>query len=182
MSIHKLSAGYDYLTRQVAALDATHMGHSELASYYTERGETPGVWVGGGLAGIDGLAAGDPVSAEQMRFLFGEGRHPLTAELSAQSRDSASEQFTRLGLPFKISAGDSPFRREVAGRFAAFNRSAGQPPASAVPVAERRRIRTEVAREFFRRDHGRDPMDGGSCPGFWRDCPGRRRRRSPGTT
>jgi hypothetical protein len=42
MSIHKLTAGarYDYLTRQVAALDATEKGHTGLASYYTE--ETPG--------------------------------------------------------------------------------------------------------------------------------------------
>jgi hypothetical protein len=41
MSIHKLSAGsgYDYLTRRVAALDATEKGHVGLASYYTERGE-----------------------------------------------------------------------------------------------------------------------------------------------
>jgi hypothetical protein len=32
MSIHKLTAGsgYDYLTRQVAALDATDKGHVEL--------------------------------------------------------------------------------------------------------------------------------------------------------
>ena len=45
MSMHKLTAGsgYDYLTRQVAALDATEKGHAGLASYYTERGETPGV-------------------------------------------------------------------------------------------------------------------------------------------
>jgi hypothetical protein len=44
MSIHKLSvgSGYDYLTRQVAALDATEKGHVGLASYYTERGESPG--------------------------------------------------------------------------------------------------------------------------------------------
>jgi hypothetical protein len=43
--MHKLTAGsgYDYLTRQVAALDATEKGHTGLASYYTERGETPGV-------------------------------------------------------------------------------------------------------------------------------------------
>ena len=43
MSIHKLTAGsgYDYLTRQVAALDATEKGHLGLASYYTERGEIP---------------------------------------------------------------------------------------------------------------------------------------------
>jgi hypothetical protein len=52
MSVHKLTAGsgYDYLTRQVAALDATEKGHIGLASYYTERGESPGVWIGSGLA------------------------------------------------------------------------------------------------------------------------------------
>jgi hypothetical protein len=39
MSLHKLTAGsgYDYLTRQVAAFDATEKGHTGLASYYTER-------------------------------------------------------------------------------------------------------------------------------------------------
>ena len=63
MSIHKLTAGsgYDYLTRQVAALDATEKGHLGLASYYTERGEAPGVWLGSGMAGIDGLSTGDVV-------------------------------------------------------------------------------------------------------------------------
>ena len=67
MSIHKLSAGsgYDYLTRQVAALDATEKGHVGLASYYTERGETPGAWIGSGVAGIDGLNAGDAVTASR---------------------------------------------------------------------------------------------------------------------
>ena len=82
MSIHKLSAGsgYDYLTRQVAALDATEKGHVGLASYYTERGETPGAWIGSGMAGIDGLSAGDAVTAEQMRALFGAGMHPLAAQ------------------------------------------------------------------------------------------------------
>ena len=50
MSLHKLTAGsgYDYLTRQVAALDSTERGYTGLASYYSERGETPGVWVGAG--------------------------------------------------------------------------------------------------------------------------------------
>ena len=33
--------------------------------------ETPGQWVGSGMAGIDGLAAGDVVTAEQMQALFG---------------------------------------------------------------------------------------------------------------
>ena len=61
MSMHKLTAGsgYDYLTRQVAAQDVTEKGHTGLASYYAEKGETPGVWVGSGLIGIDGIQAGD---------------------------------------------------------------------------------------------------------------------------
>src|SRR5215212_10498039 len=79
MSVHKLTAGsgYDYLTRQVAALDATEKGQTGLASYYAERGESPGVWIGSGLDGIAGLAAGDPVTAAQMRALFGCGLPPL---------------------------------------------------------------------------------------------------------
>ena len=50
MSMHKLTAGsgYDYLTRQVAALDSTEKGNTGLAAYYTERGEKPGVWIGAG--------------------------------------------------------------------------------------------------------------------------------------
>jgi hypothetical protein len=108
MSLHKLTAGagYDYLTRQVAALDATEKGHTGLASYYTERGETPGVWIGSGLVGIDGLAAGDPVTAEQMRALFGCGLHPL-AELRQQQLEGPDlsardfQEVTRLGVPFR---------------------------------------------------------------------------------
>jgi hypothetical protein len=44
MSLHKLSAGhgYDYLIRQVAALDATHRARTDLASYYAERGACRG--------------------------------------------------------------------------------------------------------------------------------------------
>jgi hypothetical protein len=96
MSLHKLTAGsgYDYLTRQVAALDATDKGHIGLASYYTERGESPGVWVGSGMEGIDGLDVGDPVTAEQMRALFGCGLHPL-AELRLQQMDVIGLQHRR---------------------------------------------------------------------------------------
>jgi hypothetical protein len=88
MSLHKLTAGsgYDYLTRQVAALDATEKGHVGLAAYYTERGESPGVWVGSGMDGIDGLDVGDPVTAEQMRNLFGCGLHPSVDKQRADLR------------------------------------------------------------------------------------------------
>ena len=67
MGLHKLIAGsgYDYLTRHVAALDATEKGHVGLATYYTERGESPGAWVGSGMDGIAGVDAGDPVTADR---------------------------------------------------------------------------------------------------------------------
>ena len=134
MSMHKLTAGsgYDYLTRQVAALDATEKGHTGLASYYAERGESPGVWIGSGLDGIDGLTAGDPVTAEQMRALFGCGLHPL-AELRQQQLEGPDltrrdfQDVARLGAPFKIVDGVvSPFRLEVARRIGAIN-SGGRP-------------------------------------------------------
>ena len=165
MSIHKLTAGsgYDYLTRQVAALDATHKGHVGLASYYTARGETPGAWIGAGLAGIDGLTAGDPVTAEQMKALFGLGLHPLAAQRQAQLQgpdltDADYQAVTRLGAPFKVFDNDiSPFRVEVARRIAAVNQADGLPGDWPVPAAMRARIRTEVATEYFRAEHGRDP-------------------------
>ena len=52
MGLHKLTAGdgYLYLIRQVAAADATDRGRPSLADYYTSKGETPGRWMGRGLA------------------------------------------------------------------------------------------------------------------------------------
>ena len=167
MSVHKLTAGsgYDYLTRQVAALDATEKGHTGLASYYTERGESPGVWIGSGMDGIDGLAAGDPVTAEQMRALFGCGLHPL-AELRQQQlegpdlTDQDFQNVARLGAPFRIVDNDlRPFRVEVAKRIAALNTAIGWPADASIAAADRARVRTQVAREFFRAEHGREPVD-----------------------
>jgi len=166
MSIHKLSAGsgYDYLTRQVAALDATEKGHIGLASYYTERGESPGVWIGSGMDGIDGLAAGDPVTAEQMRALFGCGLHPLAElQLQLEGPDLTTQDFqnvARLGAPFRIVDNDlHPFRVEVAKRVAALNTATGWPVDASIAAADRARVRTQVAREFFRTEHGREPVN-----------------------
>jgi conjugative relaxase-like TrwC/TraI family protein len=167
MSVHKLTAGsgYDYLTRQVAALDATEKGHTGLVSYYTERGESPGVWIGSGMDGIDGLAAGEPVTSEQMRALFGCGLHPL-AELRQQQLegpDLTTQDFqnvARLGAPFRIVDNDlRPFRVEVAKRIAALNTAIGWPADASIAAADRARVRTQVAREFFLTEHGREPTD-----------------------
>ncbi len=128
--------GYEYLTRQVAALDSTEKGTTPLADYYTAKGEAPGRWVGSGLVSLDGLVAGDTVTAEQMKHLFGMGAHPLTGQ--------------PLGSPYKIYGTDGVdgFNVEVGLRL-------GRNPSG----AERARVRSEVAREFFVADHGREPRD-----------------------
>ena len=183
MSVHKLTAGsgYDYLTRQVAALDATEKGHTGLASYYTERGESPGVWIGSGLDGIDGLNVGDPVTAEQMRALFGCGLHPL-AELRQQQLEGPDltlrdfQNVARLGVPFKIVDNDLiPFRLEVAKRIAALNAAAGRPVGAPLPAADRARVRTEVAR----RSSSRRMAGSQLMPESWRDRSRKTRGRGP---
>jgi conjugative relaxase-like TrwC/TraI family protein len=167
MSLHRITAGsgYDYLTRQVAAMDSTEKGHAGLASYYTEKGEVPGRWVGSGMAGIDGLNAGDLVTAEQMLALFGSGHHPLAEQ---RKRDLAGPgliekdyvEITRLGEPFRVYSGDvSPFRIEVARRLEALNKQRGLPQKAATAIEDRARIRSQVALEMFRREYGREPLN-----------------------
>ena len=84
------------------------------------------------MAGIDGLNAGDPVTAEQMKALFGLGLHPLAAERQASLEgpdltDADYQAVTRLGAPFKVFANDiSPFQVDVARRFAAVERRAAR--------------------------------------------------------
>jgi len=140
MTLHKLSAGsgYEYLTRQVAALDSTEKGTTPLADYYSLKGESPGRWVGSGLVGIDGLEGGDSVAAEQMKHLFGTGSHPLTGE--------------PLGAAYRVydNTGGDGFHAEVSRRV----RDTGElrPPFDVLA-----RVRSEVARERFVAEHGREP-------------------------
>jgi conjugative relaxase-like TrwC/TraI family protein len=73
--------------------------------------------------------------------------------------DANIKAATRLGAPFRVYAGEvSPFRIEVAKRIATQHRAGGlgDHPGSA---ALRARVRTEVAREFFRNEYGREPID-----------------------
>ena len=144
MTLHKLSAGsgYEYLTRQVAALDSTEKGATPLADYYSTKGESPGRWVGSGLVGIDGLEAGDGVTADQMKHLFGTGSHPLTGE--------------PLGAAYRVydSTGVDGFNAEVArrARVVSTGSTSGKPPYDVVA-----RVRSEVAHERFVADHGLGP-------------------------
>ncbi|HEY3409068.1 MAG TPA: MobF family relaxase, partial [Propionicimonas sp.] len=168
MSLRRITAGsgYDYLTRQVAAMDSTERGHTGLASYYTEKGEIPGRWVGTGMAGIEGLEVGDVVTAEQMLALFGSGHHPLAVQRAAalgndpEATGQDMLEAIRLGQPFKVYADDvSPFRIEVARRLQATNTAEGRPQRTKLGIDERARTRTEVGLEWFRRDFGRAPLN-----------------------
>jgi len=150
MTLKKLSAGsgYEYLTRQVAALDSTEKGATPLADYYSAKGESPGRWVGSGLVGIDGLGVGDMVTAEQMKHLFGTGSRPFTGE--------------SLGAAYRVydNTGVDGFNAEVARRVRAVSTGStteasshpGKPPYDVLA-----RVRTEVARERFGAEHGREP-------------------------
>ncbi len=99
-----------------------------------------------------------------MRALFGAGLHPLAAtrleQLDAADLTGTNiRAATRLGAQFKVYAGEvSPFRVEVAKRIATRHGAGhlGKDPAAAT---DRAQVRTEVAREFFRKKHGRDPID-----------------------
>jgi hypothetical protein len=50
--------------RHIAVLNATDKERTGPASYYTGWGESPGVWVGSGMEGIDGLGRRRPGDGE----------------------------------------------------------------------------------------------------------------------
>ncbi len=150
IGLQKLSAGsgYEYLTRQTAAMDATGRGHTTLADYYSVKGEAPGHWYGGGVAGV-GLAPGDEVSSEQMKLLFGAGLNPLTGE--------------KLGRRYAVYGIEpTPFQVELARRIEAWVRGDHK----AIPQQVRDRLRTELARERFAREYGREPSGPRELHGF----------------
>lgn len=101
MSLHKLTAGagYTYLTRQVAANDATARGFENLGEYYSEKGEAPGVWMGRGLSGVPESSVGEHVTEAQMVALFGAGRHPNAEQIERALRAAgASEKASAPGI------------------------------------------------------------------------------------
>lgn len=181
MSLHKLTAGdgYTYLTRQVAAADATERGPSSLADYYSSKGESPGQWIGSGLSALDSMTRGDHVSEAQMKALFGEGRHPdadaIEARISAAAiarglePAAAAEQAlaaTRLGQPYRIYEGASEFRTAVAKEFSEYNVARGEAWNTVIDPETRSEIRTKVANQMFEAEFGRPALDDREVSGF----------------
>jgi conjugative relaxase-like TrwC/TraI family protein len=166
MTLHKLTAGdgYTYLTRQVAAHDATTRGFGSLGDYYSEKGEAPGVWVGRGLAGVPDFPVGGQVTEEQMVALFGQGRHPNAEEIDRASRLAGKDpqqidRASRLGAPYRVFDQASEFRRRCAEAFRNHNIACGRDAVTPVPEEDRARIRTAVASAMFAESYGRPPAD-----------------------
>ena len=121
--------------------------------------------IGSGIDGIDGLSAGDPVTAEQMRALFdlvlrSAGRaRPAAAGGARTSPDVTFQEVTRLGAPFKIVDGESALPAR-SGKTLRGDPDGGRARLPLrMPAADPARVRTEVAREFFLAEHGREPVD-----------------------
>jgi conjugative relaxase-like TrwC/TraI family protein len=84
VSLRRMSAGsgYQYLLRSVAAGDGSRVLSTPLTRYYSEVGTPPGRWLGSGVRALGSgqLAAGMPVTEEQLALLIGMGRDPITGE------------------------------------------------------------------------------------------------------
>src|SRR3954471_14527877 len=149
MTVHKLTAGdgYTYLTRHVAAHDATTREFGRLGDYYSEKGEAPGVWMGRGLAGVPDFPVNERVTEAQMVALFGEGRHPNAAEIERAGRLAGKDpqqvdQASRLGASYRVFEQANEFRRRCAEAFRDQNITCGLDAVTAVPEEDRARIRT----------------------------------------
>ena len=141
IGLQKISAivGYEYLTRHVAVLDATSKGYQRLDAYYLAKGEEPGCWWGAGLAGVN-LSVGDPVTAEQMRLLFGHGLDPTNG--------------AKLGRAYSVfDHTPTGFETQLDTRLGAWRQEHGVPAGVPLPKGVLAAQRTTLAREWFETAH-----------------------------
>jgi conjugative relaxase-like TrwC/TraI family protein len=189
MTMHKLTAGdgYQYLIRQVAAVDSTSRGKAPLIDYYSSKGESPGHWVGSGLASLEStgarwvpqsdvadvwaVEAGSQVSEAQMKALFGEGLHPNADAIAAYVTKRgvhgvAAGEATKLGRRFYIRDGENTFARALAVAYRDHNEEVGAHWNAPIDAPTRAAIRTVVARRKFAEQYGRAPADDRELTGY----------------
>ncbi|MEB3980213.1 relaxase domain-containing protein [Mycobacterium sp. 663a-19] len=187
--MHKLTAGdgYQYLIRQVAAVDSTSRGKAPLIDYYSSKGESPGHWVGSGLASLEStgarwvpagdvtdvwsVAVGSQVSEAQMKALFGEGLHPNADAIAAYVTKRgvhglAAGEATKLGRKFYIRDGETSFARALAVAYRDHNAEVGAHWNAPIDAPTRAAIRTVVARRRFAEQYGRAPADDRELSGY----------------
>ncbi|MGW1974244.1 MobF family relaxase [Streptomyces sp. NPDC001889] len=116
MDIELVTVGqrYRYYMRHVLAGHGPSRARGSLHEAQEEAGVPAGRWTGRGLAAL-GLAEGEEATEEQLRNLFGEGRHPdadrIEAEQLAAGRSpEAAERAGALGRRVKVTGADLVFR------------------------------------------------------------------------
>lgn len=189
MGLHKLTAGdgYMYLIRQVAAADATERGRPSLSDYYSSKGESPGVWMGRGLAALGqpisrdpadpsvadlwDVAQGSQVGEDQMKALFGEGLHPnadrITKHLTGFGLGHLGAlAAARLGRPFAINNTENQFVTRLRQAYRDYNITVGNGEHDSIAANVRARIRTALGRDMFTEKHARPPADERELSGF----------------
>src|SRR5271167_3320506 len=78
-----LGSGYRYLMESVAVGDGAGDRRSGLSRYYAESGTPPGIFLGAGLAGLDGgrgVEAGTAVSEEHLFRMLGLCTDPVSGQ------------------------------------------------------------------------------------------------------
>jgi conjugative relaxase-like TrwC/TraI family protein len=124
-----LGSGYRYLMESVAVGDGARGQSSNLTRYYAESGTPPGVFLGAGLAGLDGgrgVAVGSPVTEQQLFNLLGMGADPITGEpLGRQPNRSQLSAATRIEQRVEAipEAATEAQRAELTRRIAAEERA-----------------------------------------------------------
>jgi conjugative relaxase-like TrwC/TraI family protein len=189
MSTHKLTAGdgYLYLIRQTAAHDAEKRGRATLGDYYTEKGETPGRWVGRGLSAFGEptsralltdlentlwhIEAGSQVTEDQMKALFGLGLHPNAGAIaeyliSMGASKAGAKEAVSLGRPFVINDASTELQRRLAVAYRDHNLSNSLPWNAPIDETLRARMRTTIARDMFAAEYARGPADERELTGF----------------
>lgn len=187
--MHKLTAGdgYLYLTRQVAGADATNRGRSSLENYYSEKGESPGRWIGRGLSALGRpvgrelitdkerelwtVEHGSVVTEDQMKALFGLGLHPnadaICQHYVSQGASTVGGRAAgQLGQKFVIRDEESELRQRLRQGYRDYNSIRGRHPTAPVEDETKATIRTKIATQMFIEQYGRAPSDDRELSGF----------------
>jgi conjugative relaxase-like TrwC/TraI family protein len=190
MGIHKLTAGdgYLYLIRQTATHDADKRGRKTLSDYYSEKGESPGRWVGRGLPGLADPPArtwatavedqmwriepGSTVNEDQMKALFGLGLHPNAGAIAEHliktmgAPKAAAKDAVSLGRPFIINDASTELQRRLAVAYRDHNLSNSLAWNAPIEETLRAQMRTAIARDLFAETYERPPLDNRELTGF----------------
>ncbi|MCF8786711.1 MobF family relaxase [Rhodococcus ruber] len=156
MTVHKLNAGdgYVYLTKHVAAGDATESRKADAVDYYVAKGTPPGIWCGK-LAEKVGVETGTEVTESAMRSVFGAARTPTAFDTRPGKDASLADRLdwserTALGRAFSWFQRSQEYVNDVEELCTAYKAQHGEYPDAEAKKA----IQFATARKHLQRANG----------------------------